>query len=672
MGRIDEYMWLRMAGAYPQDDQDDSSESDTSNRNAGVPEAASGPGSSRQQSDGQQDEVMDALGDAFKRSFPGIGGIYQQAVQCALDELEKQRRHDSVQGSSEPQEPAPNGTAAWLPESVDSAQKKPPFVSGSADTPTATPHIANHFFDNAVTTGGLFTSNKESSTAYPARHTLFTAQAPSGGFFHQTAESRAISLPTSLFDYKGSPGDLFAHTAKPSSKPSYELKWPVQASEDQEEAAPTTDPPKVVPDTPQSLFDNDISSGSLFKYIADDSATPSIFNALGQKPTHTAGPIRPDAPKGLFGRNFALSGNAESGASSPSFGSSVQTPPTTSLPPACPLPPGQFVWGGRAQSGNVFGRNHALELFRTPRPNFNWKTQAFGTEVKTTPNAGLPEAAPTVNSGNKPQSVSSKRQCEDMHPSDNPTNEDEAPAKRPFGQTRLPKSKSRSKTDLVDATIIPRPDLGAYQSMIQELTNSHPVAFRISSSEKFIETAMKSLDLDGINTDLITQCLGMLYDLIVSYTEVVILNTRNTHEHEKTVSDIEKQVQKLNHKWPQGSGDPLHELTSLNEQLRPLQEQKERCQHLMETNKIDLSSERDKFVLLILGSLEMINKFSRPQNNVEEKYVSELLVTVIALEQELKDAKDDHASSKISTPLVLMTPIQILAYTRKPQPRLRN
>jgi hypothetical protein len=651
MGRIAEQEWLHMAGAYPQDDQDELSESDTSDTNPVYPKTTSAPGSPKEQPDGPQDEIMDALGDTLKRSFPELsdtpstGGIDPQDVQRASDELEKQRRQDALQGSSQPQEPAPDQKeyGFWRTNLT--------LKSGFVDTPTATPDIAKPFSSTAVSTGGLFNSTAQSSTAAPKRHTLFTAETRWGGLFNQTAESSTISPPASLFDYKESPGDLFVPTAKPFSTPPSELKWPVQASGDQVQRAPNTDTVDAGPPPPQSLFDDDISSGSLFKVFEKDLAAPSIFNSLGKTPEHRAEPTAPDAPKGRYGLNSFLGRSGRFLASSPSskppahrFGNSVQQFSTTNSPATCPLPPENFTWGGRAKSGNIFSHSHTLERLRKPGSNFNWGPQAIEPQGDTTSNLALPEAAPTGNVTNEPHGVSSKRQSGDMHPPDNLTNEDQAPAKRPFGQTRLPGSKHRARMDPADATTIPLPNLGAEQEMIQELADSHPVASRISSSEKFVTAAMQGLAFDETDRTLVAQGLRILYDLITSFPEVVALNTMNRHEHEMAISGIEKQILELNHTWPHGSGDPPHELESLNEHLIPLQEQKKRLQCLVETEKSELVVERDRLVEMILGSYEMISLRSGTPSDVDGKQVSKLLVQVITLEEELRKAREDHAA----------------------------
>jgi hypothetical protein len=628
-----------MSGAYP---HDESSESDLSDTNSIYDEATRGHGSPTQQLASQQDEVMDALGNTLQSSFPTVTGtsstrgISHETIKQALEVLDRQIQQDALQGPPQCLKRVSDRTVARLRKYTSTKFSLEGFAIGGIPT---TPPTKPSVLGSKASMDGFFNHIVESSTTTPpSKPFIFGDKTRSGRQLNRTAKFSATSSSTrpSLFGDKISPGDEFTATTKSLAASPDELKWPVQASATHVQPTSTTDPPDAIRPLPKTIFGDNVSSGGLSNYIANAPTAPSIFNALDKTPAHPVKTTPPVLPRSLSGNKVSTDGLFDRTAETTDILFSPSKSPVHPFASFIQNSPSQrSFFSGKSPSSNIFSRNHTIKALHTPGPNLNWPTLAYATQAESTQNAAQKIVALTGNIDNETQGGSSKRQSGDLRPPDSPVTDDSAPVKRPFSQKRVSASKFNPTTDVANRTTSLISSWETYQATTQCKTNLHPVASRISSSEDFVAHALQDVSLNGTNMDMITQNLRSLYELIMSLTDGVISNTRSTYEYEKAVSDIDREIKEL-----VNAPGLVNREEELNRKLKPLNLQKEETQCWLETNKTGITFLKDNVVSWVLASLALISKHAG--SITDEKYVSELLVELAKLKDELKKAKESH------------------------------
>jgi hypothetical protein len=314
-------------GAYPEDHEDELSESDTSET------SSEHPSSPTTQSNGQRDGVMDALGDALQSSLtasthaPSKGYAIDEAAQQALGALEEQRQPEPIRGSMYSSfEPAPVQTATRATEGYSAPSPNDSFSDGSSsldtphqhdeplvgnlDRPPTGPTFSSLLSDARATADIFdnvppFDSNKPLATLFlncdgefgttrflGSRALLGAAEPPrTVPRIPAVEQYEYVSDSNTSSSHKASQNSASHSPVNVNDARPYPFTWPVQTSADQAKSVPVTRTP------PQSLFDTSFT---------DD---VSFFNQPG---TTTSQPIQstsPFPPASTFGKGKSTAGS---------------------------------------------------------------------------------------------------------------------------------------------------------------------------------------------------------------------------------------------------------------------------------------------------------------------------------------------------------------------------
>jgi hypothetical protein len=140
-----------MVGAYPDDHEGASSDDDASDTSFEPTIPTKEPDSPTKQPNRQQDEDMDALSNALQSSLPvpprapNTGYSMGEAVQQALEVLERQRQQVALQSSSQSPKPEPDRTVAQVLEGYSAPSPRDSFSESSSSSETS-PHNGSNFY----------------------------------------------------------------------------------------------------------------------------------------------------------------------------------------------------------------------------------------------------------------------------------------------------------------------------------------------------------------------------------------------------------------------------------------------------------------------------------------------------------------------------------------------
>jgi hypothetical protein len=324
-----------IVGAYPDDHEGEWSDDDASDTSSEPIVPTKEPDSPTKQPNGQPDEDMDALSNALQSSLPvpprapDTGYSMGEAVQQALEVLERQKHQVALQSSSQSPEPEPDRTVAQVLEGYSAPSPSDSFSERSSSSETSsdngssfyrklvagpspfgnltasqslpnlvgeftTPHDGPSHSGDKVSAEGLVDRSVDSSPDLPYDRWAH-GEGPTCIYEQYTADSP----PTSSFGHLESKGGFSPPTDNPIMTLLHELKWSVQAPSGQVNSTSTTEPQEAAPLLPKPLVDKS-PPGGLFNPSGKTSGGFGYSDPLLTKPSQFTTPFpRKFVPKEL-------------------------------------------------------------------------------------------------------------------------------------------------------------------------------------------------------------------------------------------------------------------------------------------------------------------------------------------------------------------------------------
>jgi hypothetical protein len=396
-----------MVGAYPDDHEGASSDDDASDTSFEPTIPTKEPDSPTKQPNRQQDEDMDALSNALQSSLPvpprapNTGHSMGEAVQQALEVLERQRQQVALQSSSQSPKPEPDRTVAQVLEGYSAPSPSDSFSESSSSSETS-PHNGSNFYRKLGAGPSPF-GNLTASQSLPNLVGEFTTpdytpshsghKVPVDGLVNHSVDSSpdlpydrwahgegptciyeqytAALPPTSSFGYEASKGGFFPPTDNPIATPLPELKWSVQASAGRVNSTSTTEPQEAAPLLPKPLVDKS-PPGGLFNPSGKTSGGFGYSDPLLTKPSQFTTPFpRKFVPKELP-HKYLLDEYPT--------GSSLTTSGKTSAQPSQSFSPSFNFGNGAPSSGDRLGTGTSNGGFNF----FAWPEKTAAQPVQST------------------------------------------------------------------------------------------------------------------------------------------------------------------------------------------------------------------------------------------------------------------------------------------------
>jgi hypothetical protein len=315
-----------IVGAYPDDHEGEWSDDDASDTSSEPIVPTKEPDSPTKQPNRQQDEDMDALSNALQSSLPvpprapNTGYSMGEAVQQALEVLERQRQQVALQSSSQSPGPEPDRTVVQVLEGYSAPSPSDSFSESSSSSETS-PYNGSNCYRNLGAGPSPF-GNLTASQSLPNLVGEFTTpdytpshsgdKVPVNGLVDRSVDSSpdlpydrwahgegptcmyeqytAASPPTSSLGYEACKGGFFPPTDNLIVTLLPELKWSVQASAGRVNSASTTEPQKAAPVPPKPLVDKS-PPGGLFNPSRKTSGGFGYSDPLLTKPSQFTTPF---------------------------------------------------------------------------------------------------------------------------------------------------------------------------------------------------------------------------------------------------------------------------------------------------------------------------------------------------------------------------------------------